>query len=54
VAAVPVLPGCVTQAKTEEELARRIQDAAQLYLGKLREADLAPPEFLGVRELALE
>lgn len=32
VASVPALPGCVTQAKTLPELAKRVRDAARLCL----------------------
>ena len=32
VASVPELPGCHTQAKTLDELANRVKEAAELYL----------------------
>ena len=33
IASVPALPGCVTQAKTMQELTSRIREAIQLCLG---------------------
>jgi predicted RNase H-like HicB family nuclease len=33
IASVPELPGCHTQAKTLDELTRRIREAIQAYLG---------------------
>ena len=32
-ASVPELPGCHTQAKTLDELTRRIKEAIEVYLG---------------------
>ena len=32
VASIPELPGCHTQAKTLDELANRVKEAAELYL----------------------
>jgi predicted RNase H-like HicB family nuclease len=32
VAEIPVLPGCLSQGKTQEEALTNIKDAAQLYL----------------------
>ena len=32
VASVPELPGCHTQAKTLDELAKRIEEAIEVYL----------------------
>jgi len=32
IASIPELPGCHTQAKTLDELASRIKEAAELYL----------------------
>lgn len=54
VAAIPIFPGCATQAATEEELAVRIQDAAKLYLDHLREKGLEAPAFVGLREVHIE
>ncbi|MFI5385201.1 MAG: type II toxin-antitoxin system HicB family antitoxin [Fimbriimonadales bacterium] len=51
IASVPTLPGCHTQAKTEEELLVRLRDAVRVYLDALRSADLSPAEFVAVREL---
>ena len=41
VAHCPVLPGCVTQAKTRREVLVRIAEAIELYLESLK-ADGAP------------
>jgi len=49
VASVPQLPGCHTQAKTMDELLRRVKEAIKLYLeveGKSLEKEA---EFLGVQ-----
>jgi predicted RNase H-like HicB family nuclease len=54
VAAIPIYPGCATQATTEEDLAARIQDAAKLYLEHLKEKGLKAPTFVGLREMNIE
>ena len=36
VASVPELPGCYTQAKTLEEVRKRIREAIELVLNKIR------------------
>ena len=51
VADVPELPGCHTQAKSLDELMKRMQEAIELYLavkGKERET-----EFVGVQRIAV-
>jgi len=42
VASVPELPGCHTQAKTLEELAKRVKEAIEVYL----EAEASTKTFL--------
>ena len=49
VASVPELPGCHTQAKTLDELRRRIEEAIKLYLEVEREAADIRTEFIGVQ-----
>jgi predicted RNase H-like HicB family nuclease len=54
-ASIPSLPGCFTQAKTYEELIRRLDEAISLYL-EVNE----PPEpdelreFVGVQRVEIE
>jgi predicted RNase H-like HicB family nuclease len=50
VASVPALPGCHTQAKTQDELLRRIREAIQLHLD-VHGAPDAPVEFIGVQRV---
>ncbi len=49
VASVPALPGCHTQAKSLDELTRRIREAITLYLEVKREATESEMEFVGVQ-----
>lgn len=50
VATVPDLPGCHTQARSQDELMSRIREAIQLYLEEADEP--APPSrFLGVQKV---
>lgn len=52
VASVPELPGCHTQARTRDELTKRIQEAIQLWL----EAEGEPAErldFVGVERVRI-
>jgi len=55
VASVPELPGCHTQAKTLDELNRRIKEAIELYLevetDKEKEEHL---DFVGVQKVKIE
>ncbi len=47
IASVPSLPSCHTQAKTFDELIKRIKEAIELYLD-VEEADFET-EFVGVQ-----
>jgi len=55
VASVPELPGCHTQAKTLDELNRRIKEAIELYIevaaekGEERQLD-----FIGIQKVKVE
>lgn len=49
IASVPELPGCHTQAKTLDELRKRIEEAIKLYLEVEREAADIRTEFIGVQ-----
>ena len=49
VASVPELPGCHTQAKTLDELRRRIEEAIKLYLEVEKGAADAITEFIGMQ-----
>lgn len=40
---VPDLPGCAVIARTEEDAAKLIRDAIQLYLDDLRKKNLPAP-----------
>jgi predicted RNase H-like HicB family nuclease len=55
VASVPELPGCHTQAKTLDELNRRIKEAIELYLevvaDKEEERQL---DFIGIQKVKVE
>jgi predicted RNase H-like HicB family nuclease len=44
VAEIPVLPGCLSQGKTQEEALANIKDAAQLYLETIGKKDI-PTSF---------
>ncbi len=50
VATVPDLPGCHTQARSQDELMRRIREAIQLYLDESDEPT-PPSRFLGVQKV---
>jgi predicted RNase H-like HicB family nuclease len=49
IASVPSLPGCHTQAKTLDELMKRIKEAIELYLEVEKEAADFETEFVGVQ-----
>ncbi len=49
VASVVELPGCHTQAKTLDQLSRRIREAVEAYLEVTKPANA--PEFVGVQQL---
>ena len=51
VASVPELPGCHTQARTLDEMMKRIREATELYL-EVEAAEIeAKREFIGVQFL---
>lgn len=49
VASVPSLPGCHTQAKTMDELLKRIKEAISLYLEVEKDIPEYENEFVGVQ-----
>ncbi|HOD86143.1 MAG TPA: type II toxin-antitoxin system HicB family antitoxin [Methanoculleus sp.] len=54
-ASIPSLPGCFTQAKTYDELIRRLEEAISLYL----EVNESPEpdelrEFVGVQRIEIK
>lgn len=49
VASVPELPGCHTQARTLDELTKRIEEAIKLYLEVEKGAADVVTEFVGVQ-----
>ena len=51
VAEVVELPGCYTQAKTIEELERRIKEAIEAYLSVKR--PVSPPKFIGIHRVSV-
>jgi predicted RNase H-like HicB family nuclease len=51
VASVPELPGCHTQAKTLDELNRRIKEAIQLYLEVVAEKEEERLDFIGIQKV---
>jgi predicted RNase H-like HicB family nuclease len=51
IASVPELPGCHTQAKTLDELTRRIKEAIELYLEVEKEFAETSTEFIGVQRV---
>lgn len=54
VASVPELEGCHTQAKTLDELMKRIKEAIQLYLEADSEiAREVPLDFVGVQKVVV-
>ena len=44
------LPGCFTQARSIEELLRRIREAIELYLEEVGEVDIKT-EFIGLQKV---
>ncbi|MFQ5800871.1 MAG: type II toxin-antitoxin system HicB family antitoxin [Candidatus Hydrothermarchaeales archaeon] len=48
-ASVDEVPGCHTQAKTLDELMKRIKEAIELYLEVEKEAADFETEFVGVQ-----
>ncbi|KKU87418.1 hypothetical protein A3A64_00480 [Candidatus Gottesmanbacteria bacterium RIFCSPLOWO2_01_FULL_48_11] len=60
VASVPELPGCYTQAKTLEEVRRRIKEAIELVLETDKDAKreklsspTATPRFFGIEDISI-
>lgn len=62
IARVPAFPGCVTQAKTYEQLARRVREAIQLCLevsardreyNKKKDLFAHDPTFFGIEDVAV-
>lgn len=49
VGSVPELPGCHTQARTLDELTKRIEEAIKLYLETEKGAADVTAEFVGVQ-----
>ncbi len=55
VASVPELPGCHTQAKTLDELNRRIKEAIELYLEVVTEKrEERQLDFIGIQKVKVE
>ena len=52
VGSVPVLPGCHTQAKLQDELLERMKEAIWLWLDENEQAG-QPVDFLGVQRISL-
>jgi predicted RNase H-like HicB family nuclease len=52
VASVPSLPGCHTQARSLDELMRRIREAIELCL-EVEGNDSSPLDFVGVQKVTL-
>ena len=52
VASVPALHGCHTQARSLDELMRRIREAIELCL-EVQSDDTEPMEFVGVQRVSL-
>jgi len=50
VASVPELPGCHTQARTQDELLQRIKEAIQLHI-EVHGAPEKLSEFIGVQRV---
>ena len=49
VGSVPELPGCHSQAKTLDELMKRIEEAIKLYLEVEKSAADITTEFIGIQ-----
>jgi predicted RNase H-like HicB family nuclease len=52
VASVPALPGCHTQAKSLDEVNRRIREAIELYL-EVEELPERQLEFVGIQRIVI-
>ena len=53
VASVPELHGCHTQAKSLDELMKRIREAIELCL-EVEEMRVPPPRFVGFQRMTVE
>ncbi len=54
IATVPDLPGCHTQARSLDELERRVREAVLLYL-KASSEEIPPElEFVGLQRIAVD
>jgi predicted RNase H-like HicB family nuclease len=53
IAEVVGLPGCHTQAKTQDELMRRVKEAIKLYL-KAKGLDEPLPRFIGLQQVEVK
>jgi predicted RNase H-like HicB family nuclease len=53
VASVPTLPGCHTQARSLDQLMKRIQEAIQLYL-EVEEEAVEGLDFIGIQQVTVE
>ena len=56
VASVPELPGCYTQAKSQDVLLERVKEVIQLCLEEqlLQGFSDEPNEFMGIQKVAIE
>jgi predicted RNase H-like HicB family nuclease len=52
VASVPAIQGCHTQAKSLDELVKRIREAIELCL-EVEGKDIEPLDFVGVQEVSV-
>ena len=53
VGSVPSLPGCHTQARTQDELVERMQEAIEAYLDAFGE-EVVINEFVGVQKITVD
>lgn len=53
VASVPELHGCHTQAKSLDELMKRIREAIELCL-EVEEMSISQPRFVGIQRMTVE
>ncbi|MCK4730808.1 MAG: type II toxin-antitoxin system HicB family antitoxin [Candidatus Aenigmarchaeota archaeon] len=51
IGSVVELPGCFSQAKSIDELMKRMKEAIELYLET--EKDIQPVQFIGIQKLRL-
>jgi predicted RNase H-like HicB family nuclease len=53
VASVPALPGCHTQARSLDQLMKRIQEAIELYL-EVQEESEEGLDFIGIQRVTVD